>query len=141
MNTPREASPGVLSAISWRDIFRRLRGLEHRNQQVRAELQVLVETVRSQSTVGYDLAREQAGFGRDLQHLQQRLEALNKVMNVGNGERALTTRLAVMEAEFEDLKAAFESQSREHWKLLASLATGVLSLLSSLVLWLVKGGS
>ena len=141
MTVPSEPSLGIPHPLDLRDLFRRVRQLERRSGQIRLEFRSLVEGSRLQAGTAQELAREQAGLSRDLEHLQHRLEALNKVLNVGNGERALTTRLAVMEAEFEDLKEAVEAQSRGHWKLLASLSAGLLSLLSSVVLWLLKGGS
>lgn len=139
MSSPSESDRRIPQALSWSDLYRRVQISERRGRRMQVSLRQLLETVRCQGEYGQDLARSHTGLGRDVQHLQQRLEGLSKLAH-GNGDRGFNTRLAVLESEIHDLKEQLEAQSREHWKLLASLATGLLSLVSSLVLWLVKGG-
>lgn len=125
---------------SLRDLFRRVHSAERLLRRTRTELKALAEAVRTHALAGTDLHREHSVFGRDLQHLQDRIEGLGRIVSAGNGDRALTTRMALLESELADLKEEVATRAQDHWKLLASLATGLTSLLGTLVLWLVKGG-
>jgi prefoldin subunit 5 len=124
-----------------RDLYRRCQVLERRLQRLQAELRSLEDDARTTGGVARDLSRGEGTLRRDLEHLQARVQVLAKVVSEGNGTRPLTTRIAVLENDVEDLLRARDDRDREQWKLLASLVAGLLSLVSSALLWLLKGGS
>ena len=77
--------------------------------------------------------------------MNQTVEALSKVLIVGNGQPPLTVRVAVVENEnkafrkdMDDLKAALEAKANRSWHSAMVLVASGISLITALVTALLK---
>jgi hypothetical protein len=117
-----------------------------RNSDAILALQELVYTVRSElkteSLEREHLLREmqiqQANFGNAIETVGSELRTLTELITRQSNGGALTTRISLGEHKIKKLEESTRDQTMGKWVVLAAISTGVLSLIGTLVLAVVK---
>lgn len=107
----------------------------------------LIDGLQTITPVIQDMTTTIAEMKVEIKNLEKTVNSLAHIVRDGNGQKPLTTRIAVLETEVEDLKHEEKEESKEKMirksimsKLIIALISGALGIGATLLGWYLNGG-